>query len=147
MALTVAPAPLEAPWSHGHRRGDRRTDPPFQVRRVRPGDDTTFVARQNKDLTYEAPFLHLLVGTINLAIAAGSAVLVLLAQQRLHLGATGFCLLITAALGGLTATLPGAAATRNRALFALVAVGFRPAACQDSRKIRWLVFLLTCKSR
>ena len=63
MALTVDPAPLEAPWSHGHRRGDRRTDPPFQVRRVRPGDDTTFVARQSKDLTYEAPFLHLLVGT------------------------------------------------------------------------------------
>jgi glyoxylase-like metal-dependent hydrolase (beta-lactamase superfamily II) len=29
---------------------------------VVPDDDTTYVIRQSKDLTYEAPFLHLLVG-------------------------------------------------------------------------------------
>jgi glyoxylase-like metal-dependent hydrolase (beta-lactamase superfamily II) len=61
--VTIDPAPLEAAWRHGRRRGDTRPVPPFEVRRVVAGDDTTFVIRQSKHLTYEAPFLHLLVGT------------------------------------------------------------------------------------
>jgi hydroxyacylglutathione hydrolase len=62
VTITLDPAPLEAPWRHGHRRGEAPTAPPFEVRRVVAGDHTTFVIRQSKDLTYEAPFLHLLVG-------------------------------------------------------------------------------------
>jgi glyoxylase-like metal-dependent hydrolase (beta-lactamase superfamily II) len=62
VTVTVDPAPLDAPWRHGRRRGDDRPAPPFEVRRVVATDETTYVIRQSKDLTYEAPFLHLLVG-------------------------------------------------------------------------------------
>jgi hydroxyacylglutathione hydrolase len=55
----IDPAPLEAPWIHGHRRGAPDTDPALQVRAL---DDATFVLRQSKTVTYEAPFLYLLVG-------------------------------------------------------------------------------------
>jgi glyoxylase-like metal-dependent hydrolase (beta-lactamase superfamily II) len=55
----IDPAPLEAPWIHGRRRGAPDSDPPLQVRAL---DATTYVLRQSKSVTYEAPFLYLLVG-------------------------------------------------------------------------------------
>jgi glyoxylase-like metal-dependent hydrolase (beta-lactamase superfamily II) len=50
---------LPTGWIHGTRPGVRSTDPPLQVHRV---DEHTFVLRQTKALTYEAPFLYLLLG-------------------------------------------------------------------------------------
>jgi glyoxylase-like metal-dependent hydrolase (beta-lactamase superfamily II) len=51
--------PLDAPWIHGQRRGSPDHDPVLQVRTL---DPTTYVIRQSKTVTYEAPFLYLLVG-------------------------------------------------------------------------------------
>lgn len=53
------PLDLDVSWIHGSRSRRRRTDPPLQVHQVAPG---TFVMRQTKDLTFEAPFITLLVG-------------------------------------------------------------------------------------
>lgn len=58
--IVVDPLPIEAPWIHGHRRGAPDIDPEFQVRAL---DETTYVLRQSKARTFEAPFLYLLVGT------------------------------------------------------------------------------------
>src|SRR4051812_37663580 len=52
--------PLEAPWIHGHRRGKPRTDPALEVRSL---DEATHVIRQSKTVTFEAPFLYLLLGS------------------------------------------------------------------------------------
>jgi hydroxyacylglutathione hydrolase len=46
-------------WIHGAPPGVRCEDPPLQVHRF---DEHTFVLRQSKALTYEAPFLYLLFG-------------------------------------------------------------------------------------
>ncbi|WP_256795678.1 MBL fold metallo-hydrolase [Terrabacter sp. Ter38] len=46
-------------WIHGAPSPRRRHDPPLQVHRLAPG---TVLIRQSKDLTYEAPFILLLLG-------------------------------------------------------------------------------------
>ncbi|MDF8265584.1 MBL fold metallo-hydrolase [Luteipulveratus flavus] len=51
--------PLERPWIAGARRGED-PGPLLQVRRV---DEATYVLRQSKRVTYEAPFIPLLLGT------------------------------------------------------------------------------------
>jgi hydroxyacylglutathione hydrolase len=50
---------LDVQWIHGSRSRRHRTDPHLQVHAFR---DDTFVVRQSKDLTYEAPFVFLLLG-------------------------------------------------------------------------------------
>ena len=50
---------IAARWIHGAPPGVRCEDPPLQVRRF---DEHTFVLRQSKAVTYEAPFLYLLFG-------------------------------------------------------------------------------------
>jgi glyoxylase-like metal-dependent hydrolase (beta-lactamase superfamily II) len=50
---------LDVRWMHGTGRGNDRTEPALQVH---PVDPDTFIIRQSKDLTYEAPFLYLLFG-------------------------------------------------------------------------------------
>ncbi len=51
---------LDVRWIHGQPRGTRVTDPPIQVHRY---DPHTYVLRQSKALTAEAPFLYLLFGS------------------------------------------------------------------------------------
>ena len=100
-AVTFAISAILIFTIRGSFRPSRADDapPPSLLREIRAG--VVWLVRHRLLRT-----MNLLVGTINLAISAGSAVLVLLAQQRLHLGATGYGLLITAAaLGGLSATL------------------------------------------
>ena len=50
---------LAVSWIHGAPPGARCQDPPLQVHRF---DEHTFVLRQSKAVTYEAPFLYLLLG-------------------------------------------------------------------------------------
>jgi hydroxyacylglutathione hydrolase len=50
---------LDVRWIHGQPRGARTSDPPIQVH---PYDPHTYVLRQSKALTAEAPFLYLLFG-------------------------------------------------------------------------------------
>jgi hydroxyacylglutathione hydrolase len=50
---------LEVRWIHGSPRGTPNHDPAFQVHRY---DPHTYVLRQSKALTAEAPFLYLLFG-------------------------------------------------------------------------------------
>ena len=50
---------LDVRWIHGSPRRTRNDDPPFQVHRY---DPHTYVLRQSKALTAEAPFLFLLFG-------------------------------------------------------------------------------------
>lgn len=50
---------LDVRWIHGSPRRMRNTDPPLQVHRY---DPHTYVLRQSKALTAEAPFLYLLFG-------------------------------------------------------------------------------------
>ena len=50
---------LDVRWIHGSPRGAEDTDPPIQVHRY---DPHTYVLRQSKALTAEAPFLYLLFG-------------------------------------------------------------------------------------
>ena len=55
------PLPLDTSrrWIHGSRSRRHRTDPDHQVERLAAG---TVLVRQSKDLTYEAPFVLLLLG-------------------------------------------------------------------------------------
>lgn len=55
------PVPLDVDvrWIHGSPSPRRRRDPPQQVHHLAPG---TVLVRQSKDLTYEAPFILLLLG-------------------------------------------------------------------------------------
>jgi hydroxyacylglutathione hydrolase len=50
---------LEVQWIHGVRNQKRGTEPRLQVHEV---DTQTFIIRQSKVATYEAPFLYLLFG-------------------------------------------------------------------------------------
>ncbi len=50
---------LNVRWIHGSPSPWHRTDPPIQVHRY---DERTFILRQSKDASYEAPFMYLLVG-------------------------------------------------------------------------------------
>ena len=50
---------LDVRWIHGSPRGTENADPPIQVHRY---DPHTYVLRQSKALTAEAPFLYLLFG-------------------------------------------------------------------------------------
>ncbi|HET9896881.1 MAG TPA: MBL fold metallo-hydrolase [Streptosporangiaceae bacterium] len=50
---------LDVHWIHGHRPGTADTDPAFQVHAY---DEHTYVLRQSKASTYEAPFIYLLFG-------------------------------------------------------------------------------------
>lgn len=50
---------LEVRWRHGVRPGSGDTEPAIQVHRF---DEHTFVLRQSKTLSYEAPFLYLFFG-------------------------------------------------------------------------------------
>jgi hydroxyacylglutathione hydrolase len=50
---------LAVQWIHGAPPGVRCEDPPLQVHRF---DEHTFVLRQSKAVTWEAPFLYLLFG-------------------------------------------------------------------------------------
>jgi glyoxylase-like metal-dependent hydrolase (beta-lactamase superfamily II) len=56
----AAAQPFDVRWIHGSPSPRRRTDPPLQVYAY---DPDTFVLRQSKDLSYEAPFLYVLFGT------------------------------------------------------------------------------------
>ena len=53
------PGVWPAGWNHGAPPGVRCQDPPLQVHRF---DEHTFVLRQSKAMTYEAPFVYLLFG-------------------------------------------------------------------------------------
>src|SRR6476661_2994675 len=55
------PVPLDTDvrWIHGSASPRRLVDPPLQVHHLAPG---TVLIRQSKDLTFEAPFVLLLVG-------------------------------------------------------------------------------------
>lgn len=55
------PVPLDTDvrWIHGSASPRHLTDPPLQVHRLTPG---TVLIRQSKDLTFEAPFILLLLG-------------------------------------------------------------------------------------
>lgn len=50
---------LDVRWIHGARRRKDCTDPVFQVHAY---DDHTYILRQSKAVTFEAPFLYLLFG-------------------------------------------------------------------------------------
>jgi hydroxyacylglutathione hydrolase len=52
-----APENLDVSWIHGSLR--RKTDPPIQVHEY---NAHTYILRESKDLSYEAPFLYLLFG-------------------------------------------------------------------------------------
>ncbi len=59
-SVALDDASIDDQWIHGHRRGVPDVDPLIQVRRL---DPATFVLRQSKARTFEAPFLHLLLGS------------------------------------------------------------------------------------
>jgi hydroxyacylglutathione hydrolase len=53
------PGDLDVRWIHGSPRGSARSDPPFQAHAY---DRHTYILRQSKDDSAEAPFLFLLFG-------------------------------------------------------------------------------------
>lgn len=56
---------LNVRWMHGSRRRKGGDEPPFQVHRY---DPHTYVLRQSKTLTAEAPFLYLLFGNVRVLL-------------------------------------------------------------------------------
>ncbi len=62
---------LDVRWIHGSGSGRRRTDPPWQVHRY---CDDTFILRQSKDDTFEAPFVFLLFGDVRALLLDTGAV-------------------------------------------------------------------------
>jgi hydroxyacylglutathione hydrolase len=59
--VSAAPAPvsLNVRWAYGSRSRSRSTDPPIQVHAC---DPHTFILRQSKAVSFEAPFLYLFLG-------------------------------------------------------------------------------------
>jgi len=55
----LAPVSLDVRWNYGARSRSRSTDPKIQVH---AGDPHTFILRQSKAVSYEAPFLYLFCG-------------------------------------------------------------------------------------
>jgi hydroxyacylglutathione hydrolase len=55
-----APGDLAVTWVHGSPSPRHRTDPPLQVHACSPH---TFILRESKDVSFEAPFLYLLFGS------------------------------------------------------------------------------------
>ncbi|CAN7541800.1 MBL fold metallo-hydrolase [Terrabacter sp. LjRoot27] len=55
----TVPLDTDVAWIHGAPSRRRRHDPPLQVHHLAPG---TVLIRQSKDLTFEAPFILLLLG-------------------------------------------------------------------------------------
>jgi hydroxyacylglutathione hydrolase len=58
-AAPTSQGSLDVRWRHGVRRGSGHSEPKIQVHRY---DEHTFVLRQAKTVSYEAPFLYLLFG-------------------------------------------------------------------------------------
>jgi glyoxylase-like metal-dependent hydrolase (beta-lactamase superfamily II) len=56
----LAPGSLAVQWMHGSQNCNQNTDPDVQVLGY---NATTFILRQNKCRTFEAPFIYLLIGT------------------------------------------------------------------------------------
>jgi hydroxyacylglutathione hydrolase len=56
----VAPIDLDVAWIHGSEAAKYNTDPDIQVHAANSG---TYILRQNKAVSYEAPFLFLLFGS------------------------------------------------------------------------------------
>jgi len=54
------PGSLEVAWMHGSQNCRSNTDPEVQVHAY---NATTYIIRQNKCRTFEAPFIYLLIGT------------------------------------------------------------------------------------
>jgi hydroxyacylglutathione hydrolase len=53
------PVDLDVQWRHGSRSRRHSREPPIQVHAC---DSDTYILRQSKDVSYEAPFLYLLFG-------------------------------------------------------------------------------------
>lgn len=58
-ARDVLPVDTDVRWIHGSPSPRHLADPPLQVHHLAPG---TVLVRQSKDLTYEAPFILLVLG-------------------------------------------------------------------------------------
>jgi len=56
----LVPGSLEVSWMHGSADCNQNTDPEVQVHAY---NATTYLIRQNKCRTFEAPFIYLLIGT------------------------------------------------------------------------------------
>jgi glyoxylase-like metal-dependent hydrolase (beta-lactamase superfamily II) len=56
----LVPGSLDVRWMHGSADCRQNTDPELQVHRY---NATTYIIRQNKCRTFEAPFIYLLIGT------------------------------------------------------------------------------------
>jgi len=56
----LAPGTLAVTWMHGSQNCNQNTDPEVQVHGY---NTTTYIIRQNKCRTFEAPFIYLLIGT------------------------------------------------------------------------------------
>jgi hydroxyacylglutathione hydrolase len=59
-AAGLVPGSLEVSWMHGAANCGQSTDPELQVH---PYNATTYIIRQDKCRTFEAPFVYLLLGT------------------------------------------------------------------------------------
>jgi len=56
----LVPGTLDVHWMHGAADCHQNTDPELQIHAY---NATTYIIRQNKCLTFEAPFIYLLIGT------------------------------------------------------------------------------------
>ena len=56
----LVPGSLDVHWMHGSADCSKNTDPELQIHRY---NATTYILRQNKCQTFEAPFVYLLIGT------------------------------------------------------------------------------------
>jgi hydroxyacylglutathione hydrolase len=57
--VTSVPGSLKVVWDSGSPRGEPVTAPPIQIHRY---DESTYLLRQSKAVSYEAPFMYLLLG-------------------------------------------------------------------------------------
>jgi glyoxylase-like metal-dependent hydrolase (beta-lactamase superfamily II) len=58
-APALVPGTLDVHWMHGSARCEDNTDPELQIHAY---NATTYILRQNKCLTFEAPFVYVLIG-------------------------------------------------------------------------------------
>jgi len=56
----LTPGNLDVAWMHGSQNCNQNADPELQVHQY---NATTYIIRQNKCLTFEAPFVYVLIGT------------------------------------------------------------------------------------
>lgn len=88
----LQPGSLQVSWMHGSAACNQNSDPELQVHKY---NETTYILRQNKCRTFEAPFVYLLLGAERALLHDTGATNTSTLQGKVQALASGRSLLVT----------------------------------------------------